>query len=230
MLLLPIVSRIAFPCEQAIEQGSKGADFPETRGLLPSFVSRIRFRCKQWKEQRKPSPKFSRNRGSSRPHRFENWLYLINRWKTGNERGRSSRNRGGGRHGTIGAPSPGGSGVRTARETLEGERGARPGVIAHTETVPRSDQRFKPDWDVDPRVKRCLVPRSLSSPRPGGVLSSSPGVAAGPWENDILQPARRLSGETRNRDFRHALTRKGQMCKYPPAAGSSSGVFDRVSG
>ena len=70
-----------------------------------------------------------------------------------------------------------------------------PGAIIHAETVPRPDQRFKPDRDVDPLVKGCLVPRSLSSPRPGGVLSSSPGVAAGPRENDILQPACRLSGE-----------------------------------
>ncbi len=76
MLLLPIVSRIGFPCEQAIEQGSKGADFPETRGLLPSFVSRIRFRCKQWKEQWKPSPKCSRNPGLLPPDGFENWLFL----------------------------------------------------------------------------------------------------------------------------------------------------------
>jgi hypothetical protein len=113
-----------FPFFNGKKTGKRGSIVSKP-GIPPADRFENRLTCKQWIEQRKPLPKYSRNRGSSRPHRFENWLYLINRWKTGNEQGRSSRNRGGGRHGTIGAPSPGGSGVRTARETLEGGAGGR---------------------------------------------------------------------------------------------------------
>src|SRR5208337_1682888 len=109
-LLPPFVSRISFPCEQAIEQGNKGADFPETGG------------------------------SSRRPFRESAFPA-----SSGSSNGNSSRN-----IPETGAPSPGGSGVRTARETLEGGAGgARPGAIAHAETISRSDQRFKPDRDVD---------------------------------------------------------------------------------
>jgi hypothetical protein len=54
---------------------------------------------------------------------FESWLYLKNRKKTGNERARSSRNRGGAVMVQSGLPPLGILGVRTARETLEGGGG-----------------------------------------------------------------------------------------------------------
>ncbi len=76
-----------------------------------------------------------------------------------------------GRHGTIGAPSPGGSGVRTARETLEGGAGGErvPGrslmpkpfrgqisgssstgmLIRWSKDVCDSDLRFRASFDLE---------------------------------------------------------------------------------
>ena len=105
--------------------GKQGGRFSRNRGLFPPAVSRIGFPCKQWIEQRKLLPKYSRNRGSSRPDRFENWLYLKAGKKAGNERGRSSRNRGGAVMVQSGLPPLGVQGSEPRVKPSRGERGGR---------------------------------------------------------------------------------------------------------
>src|SRR5208337_1931050 len=129
--ILPlVVLRIGFPLETE-KKRKNGTRSSRNPGLLPPFVSRISFPCKQWIEQRKLLPKYSRNRGSSRPDRFENWLYLKAGKKAGNERGRSSRNRGGAVMVQSGLPPLGVQGSEPRVKPSRGERGPRPGAIAH---------------------------------------------------------------------------------------------------